>query len=223
MASLARSAVHAAAWFSGFLLPPACPRCGFRSRPGALLCADCREEALAAPSRPSVPPGLSGMVCGPEVVPPVRELVHGLKYGSLRLAAEELVELASGSLDNGFCPPDAILVPVPLHPARLRERGYNQSELAARAWSRRLGRPVADHWISRIRSTGTQTALDAAERRRNLGRAFAVGKGFRPGVPAVLVDDVLTTGATLSSCAAVLLAAGCPSVRGLCLAWAGDA
>jgi len=163
------------------------------------------------------------MVCGPEVVPPVRELVHGLKYGGLRSAAPELVSLALAAVPGDFCPPDAVLVPVPLHPTRRRERGYNQSELAARAWSRKLGRPVADHWLSRTRATGTQTALDAGERRRNLGRAFAVGKAFHPGVAVILVDDVLTTGATLSSCAAVLLAAGCPSVHGLCLAWAGEA
>jgi len=169
------------------------------------------------------PPGLEEVACGPEIVPPVRILVHGLKYGSLRSAAEELVSLAEESVPVGFCPPGAVLVPVPLHPVRLRERGYNQSLLSASAWARRLGTPVADRWLERRRSTGTQTRLGSADRRRNLSQAFAVGKGFEPGVPIVLVDDVLTTGATLSSCAAVLLAAGAPSVRGLCLAWAGDA
>jgi ComF family protein len=223
MKAVASAMGSTAAWFRGFLLPPVCPRCACRSLPGGLLCESCRAEALAARSRPAVPPGLSGVACGPEIVPPVRELVHGLKYGALRKAAPELVSLAMDSIEDGFCLSGAVLVPVPLHPTRLRERGYNQSELAARAWSRRLGRPVAERWISRTRSTGTQTALDAAERRRNLGRAFAVGKAFRPGVAVILVDDVLTTGATLSSCAAVLLAAGCPTVRGLCLAWAGDA
>ena len=85
------------------------------------------------------------------------------------------------------------------------------------------GVPVAERWLERRRPTGTQTRLGSADRRRNLSQAFAVGKEFKSGAPVVLVDDVLTTGATLSACAAVLLSAGASSVRGLCLAWAGDA
>ena len=133
------------------------------------------------------------------------------------------MSLAAEAAGEGFCLPGSVLLPVPLHKTRLRERGYNQSRLAAVAWSRILGLPVADRWLERVRSTGTQTSLGTLDRRRNLSRAFAAGPAFRPDVPVVLVDDVLTTGATLSSCAAVLLAAGAPSVRGLCLAWAGDA
>lgn len=180
-------------------------------------------EALTAPSRPEPPPGLEAIACGPELSPPVRALVHGLKYGSLRRAAPELVSLAADSVPAGFCPDGSVLVPVPLHPSRLRERGYNQSRLAASAWSGILGVPAADHWVERVRPTRTQTKLGSGDRRRNLAQAFAAGKALRPGVPVVLVDDVLTTGATLSACAAVLLAGGAASVRGLCLAWAGDA
>jgi ComF family protein len=150
-------------------------------------------------------------------------LVHGLKYGALRRAAPELVSLAAGSVDADFLLPGSVLVPVPLHSSRLRERGYNQSRLSAISWSKGLGVPVADRWLERVRPTGTQTKLGSGDRRRNLTHAFAVGRAFKPGVPLVLVDDVLTTGATLSACAAALLAAGAPSVRGLCLAWAGDA
>ena len=163
------------------------------------------------------------IACGPEISPPIRELLHGLKYGSLRRAAPELVSLAADSIHADFWLPGSVLVPVPLHGSRLRERGYNQSRLCALSWSRTLGVPVADHWLERVRSTETQTKLGSGDRRRNLAHAFSAGKAFKPGLPIVLVDDVLTTGATLSACAAVLLASGGPSVRGLCLAWAGDA
>lgn len=210
-------------WSMGFLLPPVCPRCQALSAAGGTLCGTCRDEALAATSRARPPLGVEAVACGPELVPPVRVLVHGLKYGSLRYAADELVSLAASAVPDGFCHPGSVLVPVPLHPARLRERGYNQSALSAKAWARRLGVPVAERWLERRRSTGTQTRLGSADRRRNLSQAFSVGTDFKAGVPVVLVDDVLTTGATLSACAAVLLASGVPSVRGLCLAWAGDA
>jgi len=220
---VARGARAALGWSMAFLLPPVCPRCQAISATGGLLCPVCREEALSAASRPMPPLGLEAVACGPELVPPVRVLVHGLKYGSVRSAADELVSLAAAAVPCDFCHPGSVLVPVPLHPARLRERGYNQSALSAKAWTRKLGIPVEERWLERRRSTGTQTRLGSADRRRNLSQAFAVGKGFKAGIPVVLVDDVLTTGATLSSCAAVLLAAGAPSVRGLYLAWAGDA
>lgn len=220
---IGRAGGAVASWFGGFLLPPACPRCGSLSDPGRLLCVRCRREALDVPSRAEPPAGLEGVVCGPELSPPLRVLVHGLKYGSIRRAAAELVSLAAGSVPAGFCLPGSVLVPVPLHRSRLRERGYNQSRLSALSWSKLLGVPVADRWLERVRPTGTQTKLGSGDRRRNLTQAFATGKAFRSDVPVVLVDDVLTTGATLSACAAVLLAAGAPSVRGLCLAWAGDA
>jgi len=216
----ARSAIE---WSMAFLLPQVCPRCRALSATGGLLCTTCRAEAILARSSPRPPLGLEAIACGPELVPPVRILVHGLKYGSLRSAADELVSLAGPAVPDGFCHPGSVLVPVPLHPSRLRERGYNQSALSAKAWARRLGVPVAERWLERRRPTGTQTRLGSADRRRNLSQAFAVGKEFKSGAPVVLVDDVLTTGATLSACAAVLLAAGASSVRGLCLAWAGDA
>lgn len=221
--AFARGACATLEWSMAFLLPPVCPRCQALSAAGGMLCRACRVEAHAATSRPRPPLGVEAVACGPELVPPVRVLVHGLKYGSIRFAADELVSLAAAAVPEGFCHPGSVLVPVPLHPVRLRERGYNQSALSAKAWARRLGVPVAERWLERRRSTGTQTRLGSADRRRNLSQAFSLGKAFEPGVPVVLVDDVLTTGATLSSCAAVLLAAGAPSVRAVCLAWAGDA
>ena len=200
-----------------------CPACQAPSRPSGILCPACLEEASSAPSRPVPPPGIEAIATGPELTPALRALVHGLKYEGHRAASRELVDVASDRIPVGFCPESAVLVPVPLHPPRRRDRGYNQSDLLAARWKARTGRPAVGNWLCRTRDTGTQTKLGSGERRRNLEGAFAVGKGFRSGVPVVLVDDVLTTGATLSACAAVLLAAGAPSVRAICAAWAGEA
>ncbi len=166
---------------------------------------------------------MEAIACGPRLDGCVRSLVHGLKYHGHRRAARDLAEMAAPAVRDGFCLPGAVLVPVPVHPHRRRERGYNQSEELARHWSRILSAPVEPHALRRVVDTATQTRLDAVRRRENLDGVFRVGKGFRSDRPVVLVDDVLTTGATLSSCAATLLSAGCPSVRALCAAWAGEA
>jgi predicted amidophosphoribosyltransferase len=100
----------------------------------------------------------------------------------------------------------AVLVPVPLAPDRLRERGYNQALLLSVAVSDRVGLPVFDA-LRRVRRTRSQTALSLAGRVRNLEGAFAPGRGT-PYLPVVLIDDVRTTGATLDACALAMRAAG---------------
>ncbi|HEY4292732.1 MAG TPA: ComF family protein [Luteibacter sp.] len=100
-----------------------------------------------------------------------------------------------------------LLVPVPLHTSRLRKRGYNQALELARPLARRFGLPLAHDVLGRARRTGAQTELDAAARATNVRAAFAVQR-----VPVqkhvAIVDDVMTTGATLAECARALLAAG---------------
>ena len=210
-------------WLSHLVFPPVCAGCGRRSLPGACLCSGCREAALAETVHPPPPPGVEAIACGPRLDGCVRSLVHGLKYHGHRRAARDLVEIARASTPDDFCPSGAVLVAVPVHPHRRRERGYNQSDELARHWSRILSVPVEPDALRRVVDTATQTRLDAARRRENLDGVFRVGDGFQSDRPVVLVDDVLTTGATLSSCAATLLSAGCPSVRALCAAWAGEA
>jgi len=211
------------AWLGSFVFPPVCVGCGRTAAKGRELCGRCREAAIGDVSRPEVPAGLEAIACGPLVGNATRELVHGLKYQGHRRAVSDLVDIARAAVPDGFCPADAVLVPVPLHPHRERERGYNQSELLAREWGRILSRSVGTDFLVRAVDTRTQTKLDAEQRRANLQDAFRTGKGFRPGVPVVLIDDVLTTGSTLSTCAATLLAAGAPSVRAICVLWAGEA
>ena len=121
-----------------------------------------------------------------------------------------------GTLMAGVCesmrPFDA-LVPVPLHPSRLRHRGFNQSLLLAQRAAEVLGVPVEENLL-RIRRTGAQVHLGAQERATNVTGAIAI----RPGSTVerqrfVLIDDVVTTGSTLAACAAVLLRAGAPQVK----------
>ncbi|MBK8803128.1 MAG: ComF family protein [Fibrobacteres bacterium] len=212
-----------ARWGREFLLPPVCCGCGREASAGGVLCGMCREHSHRARSIPLCPAGLESIACGPEVVPPVRALVHALKYSGVRKAAQELVAIADQCVGEDFFPQGSVLVPIPLHPHRQRERGYNQSELLARQWANLRGVRMERDWVRRIRETGTQTRLSASERAANLTGAFEPTDRFQPGLPIVLVDDVLTTGSTLSACASGLLARGASSVRGLCVAWAGEA
>jgi len=190
---------------------------------GRELCPSCRHDAGCDPSRPALPAGIERIACGPLVVSATRELVHGLKYQGHRRAVVDLVEIARSAVVDGFCLDGSVLVPVPLHPHRKRERGYNQSDLLAREWGQILSLKVEPNFLARVVDTSTQTKLDADKRRANLEGAFRPGRTFRKDVPVVLVDDVLTTGSTLSACAAALLAAGTPSVRAICALWAGEA
>jgi ComF family protein len=105
-----------------------------------------------------------------------------------------------------------VIVPVPLHPARQRERGFNQASLLALALRDRVAAPIKP-LLERVRYTTTQTAFDRTERIENLHGAFRLRrKADVRGLRVLLIDDVLTTGATLSECARVLKKAGAVSV-----------
>src|SRR5437867_3552305 len=136
--------------------------------------------------------------------------VQSLKYRRRRHVADALgAHLAA----HYPFPTDVVLVPVPLHPARLRARGFNQALLLARALGRRRGLPLAPRLLVRTRATDVQARLPAAARRRNLDGAFAVRAPRLCRAPShALVDDVLTTGATADACARALLAAGAARV-----------
>ncbi|HLK10146.1 MAG TPA: double zinc ribbon domain-containing protein [Candidatus Binatia bacterium] len=181
--------------------PPLCARCGIPVR-RAGTCADClRRPPRFARARAS---GLYLSDAGR--LNPLAAAVCALKYRRRRPVAWTLARLLA---DRYPFSPDAVLVPVPLHLRRLRERGFNQSLLLARGLSRWRRLAVEPRALVRVRPTTAQPGLSRAERERNLGEAFAVRDAARiRDRHVVLVDDVLTTGATANACAAALLAGG---------------
>jgi ComF family protein len=185
-------------------------RCGFPLPEGLLACGRCRRGLQAFTSGCSLGPYEGSL----------RTLVHELKYRGRRRVAERLAEellAAPGVLD--VLAGDVVLVPVPLHPQRRRERGFNQSELIARALEARTGRALCPGALVRRKDTAPQAELSAAARRRNVAGAFAVRQRAQvAGRVVVLVDDVWTTGATALACARILREAGVVEVRLLSVA-----
>jgi len=186
--------------------PPWCARCG-QPEPHfgpCRLCAAWPAALRAARSAVWLAEG-------------AREAVHALKYGRLPRIAEDL----AAAMARVDLPPStdeaSVLVPIPLAPKRLRERGYNQSEALARALARLWRIPVVDVLI-RSRETPTQTALTPETRLANVAGAFSPGHGPGVSLPVtslVLVDDVFTTGATLAEAARALEQAGARTIFGV--------
>lgn len=145
-------------------------------------------------------------------VEPASSIVHALKYGGWSATAEEMAaRMARLSWPEDVVDERVALIPVPLASARKRERGYNQSELLARGLSCRWRIPVWDGVLARSRHTDSQTRLTPEQRQSNVAGSFHV-RGSSPealvGAHVVIVDDVVTTSATLNECAKVLYAAG---------------
>jgi ComF family protein len=148
----------------------------------------------------------------------VRKAIHELKYRNLRAISPYLAELLADYLEANPLPGEA-LVDVPLHPRRLKERGYNQSGLLAKELGKRIGLPVIEDCLMRVKHAQPQVrAVDVEERRRNVADAFLCRDERVSGKKIILIDDVCTSGATLESCAAALKNRGAMSVWGLTLA-----
>ncbi len=150
---------------------------------------------------------------------PARAAIHALKYESEKRLVEPLGELMAERWRRAGIGGD-VLVPVPVHVARRRERGFDQAELLARAVGRQL-RIRTEYALQRAARTAAMHKLDRGARQSNVRNAFGVPVRHRPVVNGrwvVLVDDVVTTGATLSGCAAALYEAGAYAVSALTLA-----
>ena len=189
------------------LLPPLCPNCG-RPQASGIVCPDCRQRQTEIN-------GIRSPFRFDEVI---RKAIHQLKYRNLKAISPRLAELLADYLGSNSLPGEA-LVCVPLHPRRLRERGYNQSSLLAGELDRRIDLPVIEDCLIRVKQAQPQVrAVDVEERRRNVADAFVCRDEKVGGKQIILIDDVCTSGATLESCAAALKSKGAASVWGLTLA-----
>jgi ComF family protein len=190
------------------LFPPKCCLCGF---PGISLDLDLCHFCLA--DLPWLSEASPGAVVALRFAPPVDDMIRELKYRGIIANARVLGVLLAQAVDERGMPLPRLLVPVPLHESRFRERGFNQSDALSRYAGRILGIPFSKRLVRRLRDTPTQTSLSMAERHRNVRGAFALsgeharGRLLEAGHVAI-VDDVTTTGSTVAELKCTLLAAG---------------
>lgn len=154
----------------------------------------------------------------------ITDTIHQIKYSGKTYLAQSLGDLLAASAREKFGDTKgSLIMPVPLHPKRLRERGFNQSLVLARAIGPLLEARIDFLSLRRVRYTQPQTGLKRDERRRNVKGAFDIsGQPDLKGKTIILVDDVATTGNTLNECARVLKKAGCEKVLCLTLARAAN-
>lgn len=189
-----------------FVQPPVCPVCG-QAGTSLRLCRSCRQAPLR----------IDGIRAVGYLEGTLRTAVHRFKYSNLRPLAAPLGQLMADYFSQHRLPAE-VIVPVPLHPHRLRERGYNQAELLAKQIAERVDLPVRPRSLVRVKNTAPQVGLVARQRRDNVGGAFHCPDAGLAGRRVLLVDDVCTTGATLEACSLALQLQGVRAVWGLVLA-----
>lgn len=192
---------------SPFIVSPLCTVCGSPMlTAGGIdhICGSCLTE----------PPPFIAARSAVLFEGPVRELIHGFKYGRKVQHARPLGMLAAGALSPFAVEAGAdLVVPVPLHMKRIRQRGFNQAILVGEILSRKWGLPFYRDGLCRTRWTEPQISLSVNERERNVRGAFAVKKdGIFKGKRVILVDDVYTTGSTVSECSRTLKRGGAEAI-----------
>lgn len=195
------------------LFPPRCAGCG---RVDAHWCDQCQDDLDLIPYPRHITPidPLTAVATTAHHRGVIREAVQALKYSNSRKVAEPLGERLAYQLAAQNWTID-ILIPVPLHTARLAERGYNQAQLLGEEVTKKMLIPCVPNALRRERSTQSQVTVSAAERRVNVQKAFTADPDLVSNRIVLLIDDVYTTGATMSACAEALLASGAQAVFGL--------
>lgn len=237
---LARGVRRALAAAESLIFPATCGGCGAR---GQWLCDACLtslrpvRQPTCRCGRPAAhgfvpgvrqvchachdwPAGLRSMQAAYLFDGVLRSSIHRFKYRGERARGDYLGELLAAFAASAFSGPDGafdLVVPVPLHRRRQRERGFNQAEVLARAVAARLNVPLSEE-LRRVVETRSQVGLDAEQRRVNVSDAFACAGSGMVNRSVLIVDDVVTTGATLEAAARAALRAGARGVDGLSLA-----
>jgi ComF family protein len=189
------------------IIPPVCPKCG-KPQLSGVVCYRCVSwqshiDGIRSPFK------FEGVI---------REAVHQFKYKNVRCLAEPLALLLTEYLSRNELPVQ-VIIPVPLSPKRLRERGYNQSDLLARKLSKLINIPEDADSLRRTSYQLPQARTKSLEERlRNVNQAFTCSNSKIQDKNILLIDDVSTSGATLDACAQALKAAGAASVWGLTIA-----
>lgn len=207
-------------WGLELLFPPRCGNCG---RVDSGWCDDCitlLHQYPIAPKEKSLSDNFAILSSGVHEGM-LRESLHNLKY----LRQTQLASILGARLVPIFeaqsWQPDFI-TPVPMHPKRLKERGYNQADLIARAFASVVNIPYIPNALIRTKETISQVGLSAQERQDNMRDVFKAQSEEFGGKIGIIVDDVLTTGATLHECATALYAGGAKTVYGLTITRASD-
>jgi len=198
------------------LSPAACAACDAPLKARSVFCAACAGSVQL-----ESPPEVGGVVAFGAFDGPLASALRRFKYEGRPDLAAPLGHLLRRAVKDARLQ-GGLVVPVPLHPRRLAERGYNQAALLARAVANELGAPLRPRALVRVRNTSQQALLDRSGRRKNVEHAFRVADPSTVrGRRVVLVDDVATTGSTLAACSEALLEAGAESVTAVVVARAG--
>jgi ComF family protein len=191
-----------------FLFPRRCYGCG---RSGSYLCPQCSSKLIPHPLRPNFPPGFDGTVSLFRYRGPIKSAISDLKFHFVSDLIPEVASLMAANLKTDYShlleywqQQKFVLIPVPLHPSRSCWRGFNQSELLASALSPLINIPYSTNVLIRTRQTSPQSLVkNKTLRRQNIAHSFILNSAISPPSKIILLDDVATTGATLTSALSV--------------------